>query len=178
MSILKLFTDVFRKDGIVRAGTGVMLVFLAITGWVLFAGSWDGKETAYTHMHCPVCEEEVVYSARMVGSECPNCSNGTGYVPSVGSLRDGTMELSTWAKMIVFLFVALVLVQFLAFLIFQRYKVLHLREEKARNEVLICHCPYCQRKIGFRIAKAGTGGVCPRCKTAFIFTIQEAQNGN
>jgi len=171
MNNTKLFADVFRKDWIVRAGTGLVLVFMTITGWVLFADSWDGKETAYTHMHCPVCEEEVIYSARTVGSECPSCGNGTVFVPTVGSIREGTIGPGTGGKLIVFLVLILVLVEGLAFLALKRFKVLDQREEESRNKLLICRCPYCKRKIGFRVAKAGTGGVCPRCKTAFCFVI-------
>ncbi len=160
---------VFHKDKIVRAGAGFALAALTATGWLLFAGSGDSENNGYTHMHCPVCEEEVPYSARLAGSECPSCGTGAVYVATRGSLREGTIGPSTGAKILVFLVVSVVLGQGLALLACQRSRVLHEREEEARNRLHVCRCPNCQRKIGFRAAQVGTAGVCLRCKTAFVF---------
>ncbi len=149
----------------------MVLVILSVTGWVLFAGSWVGTEAVYTHMHCPVCEDEVIYSARMASSECPICKGGA-YVPTIGSVREGTIGPGTGGKIFIFLVIAVVAVQGLVYLVFQRSKIMRQTEQETRNKLLVCRCPYCQRKIGFRASKAGTGGVCPRCKTAFIYSSQ------
>ncbi|HWY88886.1 MAG TPA: hypothetical protein VNX28_19390 [Gemmataceae bacterium] len=158
------------KDRFVIAGTGMVLTALGISGWLLFGGtgSGDNKSSGFTHMHCSVCGEEIPYIAKLAGNTCAVCDSGGTYTPTVGPIKDETSAPSTGAKLMCFLLVAVVLLQGLAYLGVLRFRTLRKASMEARNRLLICRCPYCGRKVGFPAGKAGSGGLCPRCKTAFV----------
>jgi hypothetical protein len=155
------------RDKIVLAGASLVLIALAVTGWVLWGGT--GSHGNYTHIHCSACAEEFPYRATLAGNKCPVCGNGV-YVPTTGSIKDGAAEGG--AKTAVFLVLVLVLVQALAYVAAVRLRALRQAATAALNQLLICRCPYCGRKIGFPASKNGVGGICPRCKTAFTFVEQ------
>jgi hypothetical protein len=46
-------------------------------------------------------------------------------------------------------------------------------QQEAQNQYLVCHCPFCARRIGYPMKKVGEGSLCPRCKTAF--TLPEGE---
>ncbi len=163
------------KDKVVCTATGLVLAVLAVTGWIMFGSTVFGDKGSpgYTHMHCTDCEEEMPYSPKLAGTRCTSCDNGSLYMPTVGSIKDGGAVAGNVAKMAVFGLLALVLLQGLVYLTVLRSKTLHESQEKARHQMLICRCPYCRRKIGYPATKAGTGGICPRCKTAFVFASEQ-----
>ena len=160
--------DAIRNDTIVRCAAATVLAILAGVGWLLFSQDLGSADLPYTHMHCPACLEECPYSARLAGTECPNCANGAKYVPTVGSIADGSSGPGLGGKIVIFVMLTLVLVPSFALVAVHRIKALREKEEEECNRILVCHCPYCQRKIGFRVRDTGSGRVCPRCKTAFV----------
>jgi DNA-directed RNA polymerase subunit RPC12/RpoP len=151
---------------------GVFL--LSGLAWLLFGSSarYVDGQPVYTHMHCPICQEELPYVKRLDGTECPECGQGAVYVPTFGSIKEGTAAGPLAARIVVFVVVAAVLIQGLAFLAMRRDRLQRQAEEKRRCQLLICLCPHCQRKIGYPAFKAGTGAACPRCKTAFFLAAQ------
>jgi Zn finger protein HypA/HybF involved in hydrogenase expression len=159
------------QDKVLLGATGLVLLILAGAGWSLFGGQakYVDGQPVYTHMHCSTCLEEMPYVARLAGTDCPACGQGAVYVPTFGSVKEGSASGPLGARIVVFFVLAAVLVQGLIYLAARRIRSLGEAQEKIRLELLICRCPYCQRKIGYPAFKAGNGGVCPRCKTGFTF---------
>jgi hypothetical protein len=155
------------KDRLVLVAAALVLTALAATGWLLFVGA-EAATDSYTHMHCSACQEEFPYIARLAGSHCAVCENGN-YISTVGSVKDGAGTVGVAARVVVFVLVAAVLLQGLTYLAVVRSRALHEEKAAARQRTLLCRCSYCRRKIGFPASKEGAGGVCPRCKTAFVF---------
>jgi hypothetical protein len=147
------------KDRTVLVAAALVLAALAATAWLLFGGAEEAA-ASYTHMHCSACQEEFPYIARLAGSHCAICENGT-YTPTVGSVKDGAGAIGAAARVVVFVLVAAVLLQGLAYLAVVRSRALREEKAAARQRTLLCRCPYCRRKIGFPASKEGAGGVCP-----------------
>ena len=164
------------RDKLVLATTGSVLAVLLVLGWLLFGDilSGDKKRTTFTHMHCPVCKEEHAFNAKLAGKPCTNCETGGTLTPTVGSIADG-VPVSTGAKVIVYLLLAAFLVECVAYVSVRRLRALRAAEEEIRNRMVVCSCPFCQRKVGYRAPKAGTGFVCSRCKTAFRLPAPEGE---
>lgn len=149
------------------------ILFLLLTVlfvWLQGDSGSTAKDKKFTHLHCPECLLEMTYLAAKEGQPCPQCGgSGPKLVATVGPYKDRHRgQASIVGKTLVAALVALVLV--LAFLYGWVYYLNARRraEEDARNQPsLVCHCPFCTRKIGYPARKIGAGVVCPRCKTAF-----------
>jgi hypothetical protein len=158
----------FRDRLVVASGVSVVLL-LGLSGWLLFGGrgaSGNEPEKHFTHMHCSACKEETAYDARAAGQTCATCGAGT-YVPTVGTMDEAEESVSTTGKAWMYLLLAAVLLQGFGYLAVSRWRGLRRAAEEFHNRMLVCRCPFCERKIGYRAPRAGEGVVCPRCKTAF-----------
>jgi hypothetical protein len=164
------------KDRLVVASAALLVLLLGLSAWVLFGGSVSGEESGsarrFTHMHCSACREEMAYDPKGVGQTCGTCGGGV-YVATVGSLDDQDNSLSSTGKVWVFLLLAAVLLQAAAYVTVARWRRLRHAAEEFHNRILVCRCPFCRRKIGYRAPQAGAGVVCPRCKTAFALPAVE-----
>jgi hypothetical protein len=160
------------KDRMVLAGAALVLATLGTSGWLLFGADFGENAVRFTHMHCSECRDEVAFDGRKVGTTCVSCGQGT-YTATAGSILDGGEALSAGGKALVFLLVAAVLLQGLVYLGVIRLRALRRAEEEARNQMLVCRCPFCQRKIGYAAVRIGSGVVCSRCKTAFSLPSAE-----
>ncbi len=155
------------RDRLVVASATVAVLTLALSAWLLFGGN-EGEEIEkrFTHMHCSACHEEIAYDPRGAGQTCTTCGAGV-YVPTVGTMEDAEESLSVTGKVWTFCLLAAVLLQGLVYLSVWRWRGMRRATEEFRNRMLVCRCPFCQRKIGYRAPRAGVGTICPRCKTAF-----------
>jgi hypothetical protein len=152
------------KLGLVAIAT--LLLVLALGVW--WRGHSSGKAKPFTHMHCPACFLEIIYDAAKVGQNCPHCGpSGPKWIATVGTAADREVGDSPIANIVVALFVAAAfgLVATYAWLL--RVQMLRKADDDAKKKPLICHCPFCERKIGYLVNKVGATAVCPRCKTAF-----------
>jgi len=168
--------EALRKDRYVLGGAALVLLILGMTGWMLFGDGGDsdrpGTGTRYTHMHCSECGDEVPYTAAVARKPCVSCGKGT-YLPTVGSVQETGGLGSPGAKIVFVLLLAAFLIQGLAFLGVWRLRVLRKSVEEVQNRKLVCRCPFCQRKLGYRASRIGSGIVCSQCKTAF--TLPEGE---
>jgi hypothetical protein len=156
------------QDKLIIATTLGILLVLGGTAWLLF-GSKAGeneKQKRLTHMHCSVCGEEIAYNPRAVDEPCAACGSGA-YVPTSGSFQGKEEKLSQTGKVFVYLLLAVVLLQGLAYVSVSRLRRMRQAVEEFHQRLVVCLCPFCQRKIGYPASKAGTGIFCSRCKTAF-----------
>jgi uncharacterized paraquat-inducible protein A len=166
--------SVILNDRLSLSAGAMVLAVLAGAAWALFGGASEETER-YTHMHCSACQEEFPYVARLAGARCAVCEKGI-YIATVGSVTDNAGAIGAGPKMAVFALIAAVLVQGWVYLAVVRGKALRQERAAARRRTLVCRCPYCRRKIGFPASQEGAGGVCPRCKTAFVFTSLRENN--
>lgn len=159
------------QDRLVVASAAVVTIILTLSAWLLFGGTGaageNEPEKRFTHMHCSACQEEIAYDARGAGQTCATCGAGT-YVPTVGSMQDGEESVGFTGKVWMYLLLAAVLLQALAYLTVSRWRGMRRAAEEFRNRLLVCRCPFCQRRIGYPAPRAGVGVVCPRCRTAFV----------
>jgi len=173
----KIETPGLFQDRWVLAGTAVVLPALVFSAWLLFGDNGGGENEPakrFTHLHCSVCREEVPYNPRLDGQTCGSCESGI-YLPTVGSIQDDDDTLSPGARVVVFLLIAAVLLQGLAYVTVVRLRARRRAAAEVRNRMVVCHCPFCQRKIGYRATQAGSGVICSRCKTAFALPpVEEA----
>jgi hypothetical protein len=164
------------KDRLVIGSGALVVLFLGLAAWQLFGGSDaeadndPGKH--FTHMHCSACKEEMAYDPRGVGQTCAMCGAGV-YVATVSSLEDQEESLSVTGRIWVYLLFAAVLLQALAYITVAHWRRLRRAADEFLNRLLVCRCPFCQRKIGYRAPRVGAGVVCPRCKTAFELPAAE-----
>ncbi len=150
----------------------MFLILTALLVWLQggFRSATQGKKL--THLHCPECLLEMTYLAAKDGQPCPQCGgSGPKLVATVGPYkeRNGPAgQVSIVGKTLVAALVALVfdLVLLYGWSMYMRAR--RRAAEEAINMPLICHCPFCSRKIGYPARKIGAGAVCPRCKTAFM----------
>jgi hypothetical protein len=91
-------------------------------------------------------------------------------VATVGTAasQESSREISLAGKGLVFGVVTVVLLQAMAYLWFMHLRARRQQEEDSKLKIMVCRCPFCNRKIGYAVVKIGTGAMCPRCKTAFI----------
>jgi len=159
-----------RERAVVCASA--FLSFLALTALLLWLQGDSGSSTQgkkFTHMHCPECMLEMAYLAEKEGIHCPQCGgSGPKLVATVGPYKDRHLhQVSMTGKISAAVVVSLVVVLGLSYGWVLYSRVRRRAAEEALNQPLICHCPFCSRKIGYPPRKIGTGIVCPRCKTAF-----------
>jgi ribosomal protein L37AE/L43A len=152
-------------------GAGAALVFAACVAslYALQGGFKTPEAKAFTHVHCPECEQEMKYRPELDGKACPQCGPQQKLVPTVGPHRAGeSRQEGKLGKLLVSVVVAAVLLQggFYGLYLYQRAR--RRAEEEAQNRVLVCRCPFCTRKIGYLAKKIGTGMICSRCETAFV----------
>ncbi len=148
---------------------------LAGLGWFLFAhgDAKTDKPKTFKHMHCPACKEEIVYSPKLVGKRCMNCSDGATLVATVGTLEDLAKEPGSAGKIVFFLLAAILLTQGAVFVGIKRLKSLRQLADDFRNRTLLARCPFCKRKVAYAVAKVGTWTTCFQCKTAFELPSDE-----
>ncbi len=168
------------KNRFLMGVAGSVLIVL-LSSWGLFRDSFSTKKPNYTHLYCPSCEQEMRYDPAKAGKKCPFClqsgaENAADLIPAIGGgdsrvLASGT---SSTGKLLVLIVIILVVIQ-VDFLLWYIYRQERRRQEEAyQNRVLICRCPFCQRKIGYSARKIGEGVACPRCKTAFVLPAEDA----
>ena len=166
-----------RERAVVCASA--VFLFLALTALLFWLQRDSGSSTQgkkLTHMHCPECLLEMAYIADKEGQPCPQCGgSGPKLVATVGPYKDRHLhQVSVTGKILVAALVSLVVALGLAYgwVIYARMR--RRAAEEAFNQPLICHCPFCSRKIGYPPRKIGQGIVCPRCKTAFTLPPEGA----
>ena len=153
-------------------GAATMAGFALLTAFFLWlqGGARSAQRAGpFTHMHCPECGLEMTYNAAKEGSSCPQCgSDGPKMIATVGPKREQRSGVGPVGKTLVAMLGALILSlgALYAWILYARER--RRAEEEARNRPLVCHCPFCERKLGYPSRKIGTGTVCPRCKTAFL----------
>jgi hypothetical protein len=167
-----------RQDRLILLGGGLCLLFLGEYGWATFGDILfrPKEKPAYTHLHCSECLDENRYSPVLEGSPCPVCGEAKAkLIPTVGSLAEGGFTPGTagWGKIVAFLVVTVVLGQLMVFLCLWRLRFLERQARVAQNRMLNCRCPFCNRKLGYPVRKAGHGVVCQFCKTAFLLPNED-----
>jgi hypothetical protein len=171
MSSVNLTTSALARDRIFLGSAAITLGLLSVAAWLFFGKSEpERKEKGpkrFTHVHCSACKTELPYNARLVDQECDYCTKNGKYVATVGSILEQEPPESGGNSLLVFLILAVVIVQVLAYIGIVRLRSLRDAEDKLLNRVLVCACPFCKRKIGYPATKADTAIVCSRCKTAF-----------
>jgi len=160
-------------------GAGIGFVALIMVFMWLQGGSDSanpGKTKPFTHMHCPECALEMPYSAPQASKPCPQCGpQGARLIPSVGpySASEAHGHVGMVGKLMVALALAVPLYGGLLYFAIMRQRARLAAAEAAQRRQVICHCPFCQRKLGFPASLIGAGVVCRRCKTAF--TLPEGE---
>jgi hypothetical protein len=159
-------------------GLGTVAAFIGVAAMVVWlqgglTPSQKGK--AATHLHCPECGLEVSYKADLEGKWCPQCgAGGPKMIATVGPYKgQRKAETGPAGRILVGVLVALVVVPAGLYVWVLYSQARQRAEEEARNQFLVCHCPFCARKIGYPMKKVGEGSLCPRCKTAF--TLPEGE---
>jgi hypothetical protein len=160
------------KNGLLAGAVflGTFILFLGV-----LAGGWTpGKARPFTHMHCPECALEITYHPALEGKPCPQCAGGGSRMistvgPKTGSTTPDAGGMSSPGN----IFAAFVLALAATTSFFYARALWHgsrsQAAQKARNQVRVCPCPICSRKIGYPAREVGKTGFCSRCKTAFVF---------
>src|SRR5262249_1661117 len=114
-----------------------------------------------------------------VQRDCPHCGKGSGpMVATVGPAANlGPLTIGPVGKGIVLGLVSLVLFQGVAYLWFLKLRARRTEAEDSLRQIVVCRCPFCNRKIGYSRAKTGSGALCPRCKTAFTLPAESIAEG-
>ncbi len=164
----KLLTDKY-----VLAGAVISLLLVGELSWDTFGEVLFGVrgKPNYTHAHCSACLFEFNYVAGMEGKTCPRCHGARSQlIPTLGQLARGgyTPGRLRWGRVVLFLVVTIVVVQGMVFLCLWRARVHRQHESEILNQRYRCQCPFCGRRLGYSSSKAGTGAICPNCKTAFL----------
>lgn len=126
---------------------------------------------AFTHMHCPECGLEMVYQSHLDGKPCTQCgAGGPKLVNTAGPWADRLDAGGRGSKVGNFAVAGIIGlaaggVAAYCMILYSQARQTAAEEESKRP--LVCHCPFCSRKIGYTSTKSGTTAVCPRCKTAF-----------
>ena len=149
--------------------SGMFLLFLGVLG-----GGWrSGKASAYTHMHCAECSLEITYNSALEGKSCPQCGvAGPKMISTVGPISDKANVPSggLWSLGNIFAATVLALAattsSFYAWFVWAGVRCR--AADKAQNQIMVCPCPICSRKIGYPTRDIGKTGLCSRCKTAFV----------
>jgi ribosomal protein S27E len=160
-------SDLF-KDIPFLGTLAVALILVSVASWFAFGnGPADGPKKPFTHMHCPECREETLFSPRFAGKRCESCGKGA-YQPTVGSIfSDELEEGSGGGRIILFGITLVVALQGAFFVAIRRLNTLRSKAEDEINRTLITRCPYCRRKVAYPIKKIGTFRTCTQCKTSF-----------
>jgi hypothetical protein len=145
------------------------LVFLLAFAWWRGGFGAGGKGKAYTHLHCPECFLEMIYDAGKDGKTCPHCgATGPKMVATVGPWAGRESAGGGPFGNIVAIFIVMLAVGLVsAYAWILSAQARRKKQEEVALRPIICHCPFCERKIGYSRTKIGTTAVCPRCKTAF-----------
>jgi hypothetical protein len=153
-------------------GAGTLLGFAALTAlflWLQGGARSAERAGSFTHVHCPECGLEMRYDASQEGASCPRCGpSGPKMIATVGPKREQRAGVGLLGKTLVAMLGASILTLGMLYGWILYSGARHRAEEEASKRPMICHCPFCSRKIGYPARTIGSGAVCPRCKTAFV----------
>ena len=155
-----------------RSGPAVAIAILFLVTAVFFLwvqGVFNvGSRKAYTHLHCPDCGLQTIYQATKEGAPCPQCGPGSSMVPTVGSWHGHSGgDVGLAGKVMVAVFGALLASMAALYGWILRERARRREEQETQNQMHVCLCPFCSRRIGYPANKIGSGALCPRCKTGF-----------
>jgi ribosomal protein L37AE/L43A len=158
-------------DGVIVGGSVLFLLGVAGTDHLLFRRT-PPKPTvnvlsaAYTHVRCAACGHQVPYATERVGMTCDSCGRGAAYAPHVDPL--GANGGRKTGKITAFVMIGFVMLLTLSHVFVRRLSTLRRTAEEEQHQELISQCPFCERKVRYSLARAGTAWVCVQCRTAFL----------
>ena len=161
---------------LIVVGVGVFLGIALVTLWLQGTFSLP-KMRAYTHMHCPECGLEMAFQSHLNGKTCTQCGpTGPKFVNTVGpwANRDAGGRGGLLGNYVVAGIIGLAgaAVSVYGLILYNQARAAAAAEES--NRLLVCHCPFCERKIGYTPGK-GTTAICPVARPHFVLPEHSCQ---
>lgn len=176
MSVAKLLP--LASDRLFLAAVLLCTSALGLSAWYLFGrdkADLKPPSSRFTHVHCPTCGFEMLYTTGLEGTPCTECEAETPMVATIGSYREADAKSTRfWSRIFVLGVIAGVLIPSLILFASTRLRALKRAADEEEHRLVIWYCPFCQGKISYPISKAGSGVICSRCKTAFTLAPLEA----